>query len=135
MPPPPEQRDCYKPNYEHHLDDALVVVEDNAPWLQSCMAMVSRVMQAKGYQVLDKSILAPTTWVKWSGKEVDLDSMSISNSISVVTRIIACLTVLWGECVSAKDLMRVIDLIGWLGTPAKGHLPFLGGVSCALFWG
>ena len=92
-------------------------------------------MRAKGYQVSDKSVLAPTTWVKRLGKEVDLDALSISNNISVITRIIACLVVLWGGYVSSKDFMRVVGLIGWLGTPARGHLPFLGGVYSALFLG
>ena len=31
--------------------------------------------------------------------------------------------------------MRIVGLIGWLGTRATGHLPFLGGVYCALYWG
>ena len=39
-----------------------------------------------------------------------------------------------GKCdVSKKDLMRIVGLIGWLGTPATGHVPFFGGrLLCAL---
>ena len=97
------------------------------------MQLVSAAMWGKGYQVSDKSVLEPATWVKWLGKEVDLDCLSVSNTQAIVTRLIACLIVTWGRYFSKKDIMRIVGLIGWLGTPATGHLPFLGGVLfCAL---
>ena len=99
------------------------------------MQLVSAAMRGKGYQVSEKSVLEPATWVKWLGKEVDLEGLSVSNTQAIVTRLIACLIVTWGKYVSKKDIMRIVGLIGWLGTPATGHLPFLGGVYCALYWG
>ena len=107
----------------HYLDDILMVMGDN----RSCMCLVSAAMHAKGYRVCDKSVLEPTTWVKWLGTKVDLEALTISNNVSIVTRLFACFVILWGRYVSAKDLMQVVGLIGWLGTPATGNLPFLGG--------
>ena len=135
MPPPPHLPVSYRPDRDHYLDDLLVVVENDPSWLRSCMRPVSAAMRGKGYQISDTSVLEPATWVKWLGKEVDLESLCISNNKSIVTRLFACLIVTWGRFVSAKDVMRIVGLIGWLGTRATGYLPFLGGVYCALYWG
>ena len=126
-PPPPHLPAGFTPDKDHYLDDLLVVMEDDPRWLRSCMRLVSAAMRGKGYQVSDKSVLEPATWVKWLGKEVDLEGLSVSNTQAIVTRLIACLIVMWGRYVSKKDIMRIVGLIGWLGTPATGHLPFLGG--------
>ena len=91
------------------------------------MRLVLAAMHAKGYRVSGKSVLEPTTWVKWLGKEVVFEAVTISNNTSIVTWLFACFVVFWGRHVFAKDLMRVVGLFGWLGTPATGHLPFLGG--------
>ena len=126
-PPPPHLHDSFRPDRDHYLDYLLVVMENDPGWLRSCMQLVSAVLRGKGYQVSEKSVLEPATWVKWLGKEVDLDCLSISNTQAIVTRLIACLIVTWGRYVSKKDIMRIVGLVGWLGTPATGHLPFLGG--------
>ena len=97
------------------------------------MQLVSPAMQGTGYQVSEKSVLESANWVKWLGKEVHLDYLSVSNTQAIVIGLIACLIVTWGRYVSKKDIMRIVGLIGWLGTPATGHLPFLGGgLLCAL---
>ena len=85
MPPPLEVPSGYRPNYDHYLDDVLVVMENSCEGLRACMQLVSQVMVAKGYLVSNKSVLSPTTYVKWLSKEVDLDVLSISNTISVLT--------------------------------------------------
>ena len=133
MPPPPHLPDDFTPDKEHYPDDLLVVMENAPDWLRSCMRLVSAAMRGKGYQVLEKSVLEPATWVKWLGKEVDLEGLSVANTQAIVTRLIACLIITWGRYVSKKDVMRIVGLIGWLGTPATGHLPFLGGgLLCTL---
>ena len=135
MPPPPHLPASYRPDRDHYLDELLVVMENDPGWLRSCLQLVFAAMRGKGYQVSEKSVLEPATWVKWLGKEGDLEYLSISNTQAIVTRLIACLIVTWGRCVSKKDLMRIVGLIGWLGTPATTHLPFLGGVYCVLYRG
>ena len=135
MPPPPHLPASYRPDRDHYLDDLLVVMENDPGWLPSCVQLGSAAIRDKGYQVSEKSVLEPATWVKWFGKKLDLESVSISNTQAIVTRLIACLVVTWGRYVSTKDLMRIVGLIGWLGTLATGHLPFVGGVYCALYWG
>ena len=99
------------------------------------MQLVCAAMRGKGYQVSEKCVLEPATWVKWLGKVVDLEGLSIANTQAIVTKLIACLIVTRGRYVSKKDIMRIVGLIGWLGTRATGHLPFLGAVYCALYWG
>ena len=88
--------------------------------------LASKVMVTKGYRVSNKSVLSPTSYVKWLGKEVDLDALWISNTISVITRLVARLVVIYSKHISAKHLMSIIGLICQLGTPATGRLPFLG---------
>ena len=58
---------------------------------------------------------------------MDLSALSIANATTVVAKLVACLVITWGSYVSHKTLMRIMGLIVWLGTPATGHLPFLGG--------
>ena len=94
MPPPAELLVHFRPDYDHYLDDILVVMEDKREWLRSYMRLVLAAMHAKCYRVSDKSVLEPTTWVKWLGKEVDLEAPTISHNISIVTRLFACFVVL-----------------------------------------
>ena len=135
MPPPLGLPGGYTPDFDHYLDDVLVVMENNCDWLRQCMRLVSAVMVSKGYKVSDKSVLEPTDFVKWLGKEVDLLALSIANAALVIAKLVACLVITWGSYVPHKTLMRIVGLIGWLGTLATCHLPFLGGACCALFWG
>ena len=96
-PPPPHLPVSYRPDRDHYLDDLLVVMENDPGWLRSCMQLVSAAMRGQGNQVSEKSVLEPATQVKWLGKEVDLESLSISNARSIVTGLIACLIVTMGQ--------------------------------------
>ena len=73
------------------------------------------------------------TFVKWLGKGIDLDHLSISNALMVLTRMVPCLVVIWDGYVSIKGLMRIVGLIGWRWSLAKGPLPLPGGVYSAMF--
>ena len=97
MPRPPHLPASYRPDRGHYLNDLLVVMVNDPSWLRSCMQLVAAAMRGKGYHVSEKSVLEPATWVKWLGKEVDLEYLSISNTHAIVTRLIACLIVTWGR--------------------------------------
>ena len=103
-------------------------MENNRDWLRQCMRLVSAVMVSKGSQVSDKSVLEPTDFVKWLGKEVDLSALSIANATSVVAKLVACLVITWSSYVSHKTLMRMVGLIGWLVTCRSWG----GGILCAV---
>ena len=118
--------------YDHYLDDVLVVREGPPQWLRDCMVWLAKFMQAKGYLVSPKSVLEPGRVVKWLGKEVDLVNFSIANLLGLQVRIVAYLVKIFDSHISVKDLQRVMGLINWMATPATGHLPFLGGVYCAV---
>ena len=91
-------------------------------------------MTAQGCKVSDKSVLELATFVNWLGTEVDLDCLSMSNSITIWTRLVACLIVHRNKYVPVKGLARIVGFIGWMGTPATGHIPFFwGGVYRGLF--
>ena len=67
MPPPPQLLDNFRPDRDHYPDDLSVVMENDPVWLRSCMQLVFAAMRGKGYQVSEKSVLEPTTRVKWLG--------------------------------------------------------------------
>ena len=113
--------------YDHYLDDVLVVREGPPQWLRDCMTWLAKFMQAEGYLISSKSVLEPGKVVKWLGKEVDLVSFSIANLLGLQVKIIAYLIKIFDSRVSVKDLQRVMGLINWMASPAIGHLPFLGG--------
>ena len=134
MPPPPELPPDFLPNYDHYLDDVLVVMEANKEWLRACMRLLCAGMRSKGYHVSDKSVLDPVSCVGWLGKDVDLEFLSISNTQAVLTGLMATMVLFWDKFLPVKDLLRALGLIGWMATPARGHLPFLGGVYGAVYW-
>ena len=96
------------------------------------MVWLAKFMQAEGYLVSPKSVLEPGKVVKWLGKEVDLMNFTITNLLGLQVRIVAYMVKNVDSHVSVKDLQRVMGLINWMATPATGHLPFLGGVYCAV---
>ena len=118
--------------YDHYLDDVLVVTEGPPQWLRDCMQWLAKFMEAEGYLVSPKSVLEPGKVVKWLGKEVDLMHFSIWNLLGLQVRIIAYLIKIFDSLKSVKDLERVMGLINWMATPATGHLPLFGGVYCAV---
>ena len=77
--------------YDHYLDDVLVVREGPPQWLRDRMQWLAKFMEAEGYLVSPKSVLEPAKVVKWLGKEVDLMHFSISNLLGLQVRIIAYL--------------------------------------------
>ena len=113
--------------YDHYLDDVLMVKEGPPQWLRDCMQWLAEFMEAKGYLVSPKSVLKPGKVVKWLGKEVDLMGFTVSNLLGLQVRIIAYLIKIFDSVLSIKDLQRVMGLINWKATPATRHLPFLGG--------
>ena len=113
--------------YDHYLDDVLVVREGSPQWLRDCMQWLAKFMEAEGYLVSPKSVLKPSKVVKWPGKEVDLVAFTISNLLALTVRIIAYLIKVFDGVLSIKDLQCIMGLINWMATPATGHLPFFGG--------
>ena len=97
--------------YDHHLDDVLVVREGPPQWLWDCMQWLAKFMEAEGYLVSPKSVLEPGKVVKWLGKEVDLMNFSISNLLGLQVRIIAYLIKVLDGLVTVEDLQWVMGLI------------------------
>ena len=116
--------------YDHCLDDVLVVWEGPPQWPRDCMISLAKFMQAEGYLVLPKSVLEPGKVVKWPGKEVDLVNFTIANLLGLQVKIVAYLVKIFGSHVSVTDLQRVMGLINCTcyGTPPL----FWGGVYCAV---
>ena len=50
--------------YEHDLDDVLVVREGPPHWLRDCMQWLAKLMGADGYLVSPKCVLEPSKVVK-----------------------------------------------------------------------
>ena len=69
--------------YDHYLDDVLVVREGPPQWLRDYMVWLVKFMQAEGYLVSPKSVLEPGRVVKWLGKEVDLVNFSVANLLGL----------------------------------------------------
>ena len=63
MPPPLGLPYGYTPDFDHCLDDVLVVMGNSCGWLRRCMQLVSAIMVSKGYKVSDKSVLELTDFV------------------------------------------------------------------------
>ena len=118
--------------YDHYLDNVPVVREGPPQWLRVCMQWLAIFIEAEGYLVSLESVLEPGKVVKWPGKEFDLMRFSISNLLGLQVRIVAYLIKIFDSLISIKDLQQAMGLVNWMATPATGHLPFLGGVYCAV---
>ena len=64
---------------------------------------------------------------------MDVQELSISNSVVLMAKVLIALVLAWGETVHVKTVMRILGLIGWCATPGRGHLRFLGSVYGAVF--
>ena len=100
--------------YDHYLDDVLVVREGPPQWLHDCMIWLAKFMQAEGYLVSPKSVLEPGKVVKRLGKVGDLVNFSIALQVRIVTYLVK----IFDSHASVKDLQRVMGLINRMATPA-----------------
>ena len=131
IPPPLPNTNGSLVDYDQYLDDLLFVQEDRE-WLRICGGMLPILLRNQGYIASHKRQLDTVQRTTWLGKEVNLPGLSIGSSQHLRTRIFTALINVHGRVVRAKTIIRILEPIGWLAAPKKGHLPFLGGVWTAV---